>query len=77
MTGLAGKADDSEKLLKQELIRKKLINMLPADLRKPEKEQAFKTPPPRDYLASKHTYSSMKKISNMKSRAQFIFDDYD
>ena len=77
MTGLAGKADDSEKLLKQELIRKKLINMLPADLRKPEKEQAFKTPPQRDYLASKHTYSSMKKISNMKSRAQFIFDDYD
>jgi len=51
--------------------------MLPRDLQKPERDQAFKSPPPLDYLANKHTYSSMKKISNKKSRKQFIFDDFD
>ena len=43
----------------------------------PQTKNSFKTPPPPDYLASKHTYASMRKISNMKSRKQFVFDDYD
>ena len=68
MSGLAVKADDSDKILHQEQIRKRLKNMLPKELRKPERDQAFKSPPEPDYLANKHTYSSMKKISNLKSR---------
>jgi len=51
--------------------------MLPASMRKMEVEEAFKMSPAMDYLASKHTYSSMRKIADSKSRKLFIFDDYD
>lgn len=56
-------------------MRRRIKNMLPSNLRK--SENAFKTPPPADYLANKHTYASMRKVSNIKSRKQFIFDEYD
>ena len=58
-------------------MRGRIRNTLPADLRKKDLQEAFKMPPPPDYLASKHTYSSMKKMVSQKSNKQFIFDDTD
>ena len=71
------KNEDYEKLMRQEYIRNRIKNMMPSKIRNSDEKLAIRTPPPPDYLANKHTYTSMRKISNMKSRKQFIFDDYD
>lgn len=71
------KEEETEKMIVQEYIRKRLKNMLPQDIRKKESEKAFSMPPPPDYLASKHTYASMRKMAGKKTRKQFIFDDYE
>ena len=76
MKNYAGKVDD-EKVLVQEFLRRRLKNMLPGNLRKPEAMGAFANKQPEGHLANKHTYASMRKISNMKTRKEFCFDDYE
>ena len=58
-------------------MRNRIRNSLPPDLRKRELSKAFKMPNPPDFLASKHTFASMKKIASTLSRKQFVFDDTD
>ena len=69
--------EDHEKMLVQEYLRNRIRNSLPEEFRRKELKKAFRTPPPQDYLAQKHTFASMKKIANQKSRKIFIFDGYD
>ena len=69
--------EDQEKMLVQEYLRNRIRNTLPEEVRRKELREAFRTPPPQDYLAQKHTFASMKKIANHKSRKIFIFDGYD
>ena len=61
----------------QEYLRNRIRNTLPEEFRRKELREAFRTPPPQDYLTQKHTFASMKKIANQKSRKIFIFDGYD
>ena len=68
---------DDEKVLVQEFLRRRLKNMLPGSLRKNEEQGSFANKPPEGHLANKHTYASMRKISNLKTRKEFCFDDYD
>ena len=64
-------------MLVQEFLRRRLKNMLPGNLRKSESRGNFANKPPEGHLANKHTYASMRKISNMKTRKEFCFDDYE
>lgn len=50
--------------------------MLPTKVRKKDEEKALSMPPPLDYLAEKHTFSSMKKLANKKTRKKFNFDEF-
>lgn len=66
--------EEDQKKLEQEVVRKRIDNALPAHLRTSSNQ--FKQRPPPGFLADKHTYSTMRKIYNMKSRKLFIFDSY-
>ena len=76
MKSYASKEDD-EKVLVQEFLRRRLKNMLPSSLRKTESAGSFANKRPEGHLATTHTYASMRKISNLKTRKEFCFDDYD
>ena len=60
----------------QQFLRRRLRNSMPKELLKQIDERSQRQQN-SDYLTGKHTYSSMRKVSEMKSRKKFYFDDGD
>ena len=60
--------------MEEEIVRKRIDNAIPLHLKKPSDQ--FKKRPAPGFLSDKHTYSTMRKISSLKSRKLFVFDSY-
>ena len=60
----------------QQFLRRRLRNSMPKELVKQMDERSQRQQK-LDYLTGKHTYSSMRKVSEKKSRKMFYFDDGD
>lgn len=64
---------DDKKIKEEQLIRRRIDAILPAEFHRSEQ---LKKRSPMVNHADKHTYSSMKKISCLKSRKMYNFENY-
>ena len=66
--------ETDKKQVEELIVRKRIDDTLPSELKK--SSNYFKSPPPKGFLTDKHTYASMRKVSNHKSKKLFNFDGF-